>query len=155
MVVQAPTRIQSLVDRYLETRPSVCTERARIAVESYKTTEAEVPVIRAARALDAVLRRMTIWVLDDELILGHWASTFRGVPVWPEWGVHPPQLGFQSHDPKLIPTKFPIEYSQRGENLANVRNAARWLRRYRSLGPANPRTIHAIVAAVMSTASVN
>ena len=104
MVVQTPTRIQSLIDRYLETRPSVCTERARIAAESYRRTEAEVPIIRAARALNAVLRRMTIWILDDELILGHWAETFRGVPVWPEWGVHPPQLGFQSHDPRLVPS---------------------------------------------------
>ncbi|MFW6125604.1 MAG: pyruvate formate lyase family protein [Chloroflexota bacterium] len=104
MVVETKSRIQALVNRYLETRPSICTERARIAADSYRKTEAEAPVIRAAMALDAVLRRMTVWILDGELILGHWASTFRGVPVWPEWGVHPPQLGFQHYDPKLTPT---------------------------------------------------
>ena len=104
MVVQTPTRIQSLTERYLETRPSICTERARIAAESYNKTEAEPPIIRAAKALEAVLSGISVWILDDELILGHWASTFRGVPVWPEFGVHPPQLGFQHYDPKFIPS---------------------------------------------------
>ncbi|MDY6918078.1 MAG: pyruvate formate lyase family protein [Chloroflexota bacterium] len=101
MVVQTQSRVQSLVDRYLDARPAICTERARIATESYRKTEAEPPAIRAAMALDAVLRRMSIWILDDELILGHWASTFRGVPVWPELGAHPPQLGFihAGHNP--------------------------------------------------------
>lgn len=104
MVVQTESRIQSLTNRYVETKPSLCTERACIAAESYKKTEAEPPIIRAAKALEAVLGSISVWILDDELILGHWASTFRGVPVWPEFGVHPPQLGFAYGDPKLLPS---------------------------------------------------
>lgn len=80
------SRTQRLIKRYLETKPQICTERARIATESYKRTEGEPSIIRAAKALDAVLKGIRVWILDDELIVGHWASTLRGVPMWPEFG---------------------------------------------------------------------
>mgnify|MGYP001155988585 CR=1 FL=1 len=94
MVLQMESRTQSAVKRYLETQRQLCTERARIATESYKSTEAEPSIIRAAKALEAVLKGISVWILDDELLVGHWASVPRGVPVWPEFGSGPPQLGF-------------------------------------------------------------
>jgi formate C-acetyltransferase len=80
-------RIERLRKRYLEAKPRLCTERARIATEVYRRTEGEPPVLRAAKVLEAVLRGIRVWILDEEFLVGHWASTLRGVPMWPEYGL--------------------------------------------------------------------
>jgi pyruvate formate-lyase/glycerol dehydratase family glycyl radical enzyme len=95
-------RIESLLQRYKETKPYICTERALIAMEAHKRHEAVPGTIRAARMLEAVLNSVSVWILEDELILGHWASLFRGVPLWPEFGVTIPQMGFHT-DPAMVP----------------------------------------------------
>jgi pyruvate formate-lyase/glycerol dehydratase family glycyl radical enzyme len=95
-------RIDSLLQRYTDTKPHICTERAFIAMEAHKRLDLSPGIIRASRMLEAVLKDVTVWILDDELFLGHWASLFRGVPIWPEFGVTPEQMGFQI-DPALMP----------------------------------------------------
>ncbi|MFX0203653.1 MAG: pyruvate formate lyase family protein, partial [Candidatus Hodarchaeota archaeon] len=64
--------------------PEVCVERGYLMTESYKETESEPPVIRRAKALQKILREMTIGIDDEELIVGRATSKLRGGPLIPE-----------------------------------------------------------------------
>ncbi len=71
-------RIQRLKQRYLEAHPTVCGERARLMMESYKDTEAEHPAKRRAKAFRNVLVKMTIVIREGELLVGASTRFLRG-----------------------------------------------------------------------------
>jgi len=50
-------------------------ERARLLTESYKMTEGESMVIRRAKALTQILKNMTIYISDYQLIAGNYAES--------------------------------------------------------------------------------
>jgi len=50
--------------------PELCIERAALLTQSYKDTEGEAAVIRQAKALEKVLKEITVKIEDDELIVG-------------------------------------------------------------------------------------
>ncbi|MDD5311615.1 MAG: pyruvate formate lyase family protein [Dehalococcoidia bacterium] len=50
-------------------------ERGRFLTESYKMTEGEPMVIRRAKALEHILRNMTIYIQDHECIVGNYAES--------------------------------------------------------------------------------
>jgi len=81
-------RVQKLKSRLRDTRPSICVERARLVTEAYQACAVETPVILRARTLAHILEHMTIYIADDELIVGNHASGFRKVPVFPEFGAN-------------------------------------------------------------------
>jgi len=56
----------------------ICIERARYYTESYKKSEGEYPTIRAAKALEKTLDNMTIYILDQEQIVGNRSSKILG-----------------------------------------------------------------------------
>ncbi|MDD5094618.1 MAG: pyruvate formate lyase family protein [Dehalococcoidia bacterium] len=62
----------------------ICFETARLMTESYQSTEGQPEVIRRARALDHILSHMTVYISDDELIVGNIASDPYGLPIHPE-----------------------------------------------------------------------
>ena len=70
----------------LSFRPEVkiCLERARLLTQSYKETEGSPEVIRRAKALANILENMTIWIQDEELIVGCYASSPGAVTIYPE-----------------------------------------------------------------------
>jgi pyruvate formate-lyase/glycerol dehydratase family glycyl radical enzyme len=80
-------RVQRLRERMLSAAAEITTERARLITASYRETEAEPIEIRRAKALDAILRRMTIFILEDELIVGHLGEKHHCAPVHPEVNV--------------------------------------------------------------------
>ncbi len=82
----APQRTQRLNDRMRAVVPSICTERARIVTESDRATAAMPAVLRRAHALRAVLEKMSIFIDDEELIVGNHASRPRSAPIFPEFG---------------------------------------------------------------------
>jgi formate C-acetyltransferase len=66
--------------------PSVCHERAEVVTECYEAYGGRLaPVLLRARALAAVLERMSIFIAPDELIVGHQASRPCAAPVFPEY----------------------------------------------------------------------
>lgn len=69
-----PSRIQIYRKKILEAPYEICIERARYYTESYRETEGMHPAIRAARALENTLRKMTIYILPEELIVGNRSS---------------------------------------------------------------------------------
>jgi|GEM_PF-154154 len=63
----------------------ICLERAELITESYKQTEGEPWILRRAKALDHLLRKMTVYILDGEQIVGNYASTPDSLPTYPEF----------------------------------------------------------------------
>lgn len=61
--------------------PEVCTERAYYMTESYRQTEGEPPVLRRAKAMDNIMRKMSIHIDGGELLVGKSTSKNRGAPI--------------------------------------------------------------------------
>jgi formate C-acetyltransferase len=78
-------RIRSMREALLETIPEVCIERARIYTETYQQNEADPPILKRAKALASTLEKMTIFIYQDELLVGNQASKPRGAPIFPEY----------------------------------------------------------------------
>ncbi|MFZ7120213.1 MAG: glycyl radical protein [Eubacteriaceae bacterium] len=77
-------RINILREKSLNTKPSICAERAVLITEAYKKYKDEPLIIKRAKALRYVLENMTIYIKDEELIVGNQASKPGRVPVFPE-----------------------------------------------------------------------
>lgn len=80
-------RVRRLRKQIVLSKPTVCSERARLITESYRKTEADPMLMRRAKAIDAILSGMTIRIYDDELIVGNQAGARRSSPVSPEMGI--------------------------------------------------------------------
>ena len=79
------SRVKKLYDEAVSAYPTVCSERARYWTQSWKETKGEPPIIRRAKALKNVLEKMTIYILNGELIVGNVASKPRASVVNPEY----------------------------------------------------------------------
>lgn len=77
-------RTVKLNNELLLVKPEICIERARIVTESYKQSEGEPMVIRRAQAIADVLRKMSIFIQKDQLVVGNQASKLRSAPLFPE-----------------------------------------------------------------------
>ncbi|MFO8101740.1 MAG: pyruvate formate lyase family protein [Dehalococcoidia bacterium] len=62
----------------------LCLERARLVTQSDKETDGQPMVIRRAKALEKILENMTIFIQDNEQIVGNIASDPSSVPTYPE-----------------------------------------------------------------------
>lgn len=80
-------RVDRLRKRYMDTIPSVDSERAVLVTEAYKETEGRPQVLRRARALEKIYDEMHLVIADDELIVGSQARTYRGACVHPEYNL--------------------------------------------------------------------
>ena len=73
-------RIQKAKKRALRT-VEICLERARAEMKAYEQYKNEPRIIQRARALEAYLRDKTIYIQDDELIVGNITSKIRGASI--------------------------------------------------------------------------
>lgn len=80
-------RTQTLRDRILDTTPEICPDRGIAYTRSYQETEGLPPVLRKARALERVLKDMTVYISPGELIVGNQQSKPKSAPLFPEYGV--------------------------------------------------------------------
>jgi len=84
------TRVQRLKHRLMVNQYPICAEKARLIVESLRHTEGEPQIVRRAKATAHYLDNRTIFIEDDELIVGNVASRPMGMeagsmgPAWPE-----------------------------------------------------------------------
>lgn len=79
-------RTKRLNDAMRSVKPAICIERAKLITESYKQTEGMPYIIRRAMGLKYLLEHMTIFIDDEELIVGNHGSTPRSAPLYPEFG---------------------------------------------------------------------
>ena len=73
-------RIKKAKKRALQT-PEICLERARAEMKAYEQYKDEPRIIQRARFLETYLREKTIYILDDELIVGNITSKVRGASI--------------------------------------------------------------------------
>ncbi len=73
------------IDCVLDPRVKICLERAELVTESYMRTEGEPWIMRRAKALDHLLRNMTIYILEGEEIVGNYSSSPDSLPTHPEF----------------------------------------------------------------------
>lgn len=85
--VKLTGRIQRIRDRYFETVPKLCVERARYYTESFSKTEHMPMCIRRATAVAHVLESMTLYLMEGELFAGGLSESPRGSSVFPEFSV--------------------------------------------------------------------
>ncbi|SMF29280.1 glycyl radical protein [Desulfovibrio gilichinskyi] len=78
-------RVEKILDRFLNTTPSICAERAELITESYKETEGLPMPTRRAKALEKILSGMSIFIQDDEILVGNQCSMPRSAPIFPEF----------------------------------------------------------------------
>lgn len=78
-------RIQNLRKRLIEQKPKVCSERCKIFTESMKKDAGLPNVVARANAFYRVLDQMTIYVNEDELIVGNMAKWPKASPIFPEY----------------------------------------------------------------------
>lgn len=83
------TRLMRNVDIVRESRIPVGIEKARHMTESFRETEGQPHIIRCARAFAHVIEKATLFIGDDELIVGNPASQPWGVELTPVWGTWP------------------------------------------------------------------
>lgn len=67
--------------------PPICTERAVAYTKAYRENEDKPVIVQRALALEEHLRTRTIWIDNDELIVGNQASKLRAAPIFPEYTV--------------------------------------------------------------------
>ena len=78
-------RIAKLKQMQQDAKPSLSVERARLATEAYEKYAVETPVLQRAHALSHILRNMTIYIQEGELIVGNHNDKPRCAPVFPEY----------------------------------------------------------------------
>lgn len=82
-------RIQRLISKLDVTEFPICVEKARLVTESLRSTEGEPMILRRAKATAHFLDHRTIFIEEDELIVGNIASQPMGMeagtmgPGWP------------------------------------------------------------------------
>ena len=83
-------RLSRLLDQQSATPLSICTERARLFTDSMRRTEGMPQILRMALALQHVLEHGTIFIGNDELIVGNVSARPGGKPFFPEngWAPH-------------------------------------------------------------------
>ncbi len=79
-------RVQRMRDKYRSTTPRFSSERPRIITEFYKSHEAEQSQLKRAKCMQAVCSQMTVWVGDDDLIVGNLTPYYHGATLNPEFG---------------------------------------------------------------------
>jgi formate C-acetyltransferase len=82
-------RIKKLMERSTQAEPSISTERAELITRFYREHEGlhPVPVMRALSFRD-LCEKKTIWIGEDELIVGERGPFPKAVPTFPELTCH-------------------------------------------------------------------
>jgi formate C-acetyltransferase len=78
-------RVSAIKERFIKITPEICVERAQLITESYRETEDQPIHLRRAKALDKILEEMTVFIQDDELVVGNQCTKPRSAPVYPEF----------------------------------------------------------------------
>lgn len=78
-------RVAKLKKMQNEARPRMSAERARLATEAIQQYAFEPPVLQKAYMLAHILRSMTVYIQEGELIVGNHTDKPRCAPVFPEF----------------------------------------------------------------------
>ncbi len=74
-------------DRVLNTKPTICVERARFYTEAYRENEHLPVIVTRALALQKTLEGMSIRIEPEDLVVGNHSSAVYAAPIFPEYAV--------------------------------------------------------------------
>jgi pyruvate formate-lyase/glycerol dehydratase family glycyl radical enzyme len=77
-------RLSRLKERIINAPQEVCIERARYFTESMAENWERHPLTRMSIALENVLKKISVIIRDDEIIVGCRTSKLKGAPLFPE-----------------------------------------------------------------------
>jgi pyruvate formate-lyase/glycerol dehydratase family glycyl radical enzyme len=80
-------RMAAWREELMQTKQSVCVERARLTTETYLLHQCEPMVLQRAMMLENVLANMSIYIEPATLIAGNQASANRAAPIMPEYAM--------------------------------------------------------------------
>jgi pyruvate formate-lyase/glycerol dehydratase family glycyl radical enzyme len=83
---RAQKRLEKLLKKTHVERYPLCIERARLITQSWEQTKDEPMILRLAKAFAHVVKNMTIFIEDGELIVGNGASRPMGLEIEPFMG---------------------------------------------------------------------
>ncbi|EPQ1331268.1 formate C-acetyltransferase/glycerol dehydratase family glycyl radical enzyme [Serratia ureilytica] len=104
-------------------KPPVCTERAQHYTESYQQHQDKPLPVRRALALANHLAKRSIWIANDELIVGNQASELRAAPIFPEYTV-----GWIENEIDQLADRPGAGFSVSDENKAILHRLCPWWR---------------------------
>ena len=80
-------RVQKLRMKNLNQQPEICSERAVLVTQAYEEFKDLPAELLRAKTFEKLMHEMTIWIAEDELIVGNQATMAKGSPVYPEYSV--------------------------------------------------------------------
>src|ERR1035437_1466694 len=99
-------RVARLRAGSLETKPCLSLERARLLTEFYRTSDAALSIpVRRALSLAYLMERKTIYIGNEELIVGERGPAPKGTPSYPELCCH------SMEDLEILHTREKISYT--------------------------------------------
>lgn len=78
-------RVKRLRRRLFDIEPRICSERCVYFTASMKQSEGLPIALRRSQAFSDVLRQMSVYVHEDERIVGNQASSPKASPIYPEY----------------------------------------------------------------------
>jgi formate C-acetyltransferase len=78
-------RVLRLKELALNTKAEICVERARIITEADAKYGAMPPPLKWSYMLDEILSKISIYIGEDELIVGNMARKINAAPLFPEY----------------------------------------------------------------------
>lgn len=82
---EATKRVKKLIEALYAATPEIEAERAVIITKSYMDTEDKPTILRRALALEEILKKQTIIIREDELVVGNLTEKPRSSQVFPEF----------------------------------------------------------------------
>ena len=107
-------RVKKAKNRGFQT-PEICLERARAEMKAYEQYKNEPRIIQRARFLETYLKEKTIFILEDELVVGNLISKVCGHEISGTTGHY---LTFQRKEALNGPINFEISYKDIVEVLS-------------------------------------
>ncbi|MGL5057801.1 MAG: (2S)-3-sulfopropanediol dehydratase [Fusobacteriaceae bacterium] len=80
-------RVNKLRQTFLDRPYDIDVERLRLVTEAYKKFETSPRKMQCAYAFENILMNTTIYIYDDDLILGEIAAPAKASPIYPEFSV--------------------------------------------------------------------
>ncbi len=78
-------RIARLKEKVISVKSTICTERANIYTKTYQEHEGSPVILKRAYALEKTLKEMSVFIDEEELIVGNQSSALRAAPIFPEY----------------------------------------------------------------------
>jgi formate C-acetyltransferase len=79
-------RVKKRRQEYLNSKMHICAARSRLVTKSWKETDGQPAIIRAARSFQKIMEEHPVVIHDGELIVGSQTKYVRGASPPVEWG---------------------------------------------------------------------